>query len=70
LVEQKKGTLVEEEEPKTPSQSTSEERKTQKARMMKLVRHAASSQSNRGMGRKGVHHHMFVTTCTNTNETH
>ncbi len=58
LVERKNGTLMEEEEPKT-----------QETKMMNLVHHAANSRSNRGMGRKGVHHHMFVTTSTNTNET-
>lgn len=37
--------------------------------MMNLVHHATNSRSNRGMGRKGVHHHMSITTSTNTNET-
>ncbi len=37
---------------------------------MNLVRHATNSRWNHGMGKKGVHHHMSVTTHTNTIQTH
>ncbi len=43
--------------------------KTQKIKMTNLVRHVVESQSNCGMGRKGVHHHMSITVGTNINET-
>ncbi len=36
--------------------------------MMNLVCHATNSRSNHGMGRKGIHHHMFVTIGIDTNE--
>jgi hypothetical protein len=59
----------EEEEPKTPLQSTSEKVKNTKSKDDESCVPCNQLTIELWNGRKGVHHHMFVTIGMNTNET-
>jgi len=60
----------EEEEPKTPLQSTSEKGKNTKNKDVESCVPCNQLMIESWNGRKGVHHHMFVTIGIDTNDTY